>query len=390
MDMQASASPIRVGGKGANGHNGSVHVDVAGIEIQFDLLRCQQLWGGMPAVTMWAESSLAGLMLGLHRMVGTQRFNLALQSGGRDSIEGDWAFISRYPTFEEGFAALAEVANAAGWGGWELLSIDRERHEAVFRVRSSWEALYQRALGVCWGSSMIAGKFAGLCARLFGENCWAEQTRFAARGDEVDELRVRPSDRTVEGELDHLLETDEATRADLAVAMQQLRREVDERRIAEEALRQSEQEKLALIAQQQQTIVTMSTPIIQVWRGVLSLPITGALDAERAAEIMEKLLQRIVEAGARAAIIDVTGVESVDAQTAEHLVRIARAIELLGARAVVTGIRPSVAQAIVAIGADLASLATVATMEEGLKLSWQWMGLAMAPVSAQPRQQRQP
>lgn len=363
----------------------SVHVNVAGVDIQFDLERCLQLWSGLPALTLWTESSLAGLMLGMQRMVGTERFNLALQSGGRDSIEGDWSYISRYGSFEEGFAALAVVAKVAGWGGWELVALDRERRQARFRVQCSWESLYQRALGVCWGSSMIAGKLAGLCSRLFSQNCWAEQTAFAARGDDADELVVRPSDRTVEGELERLLEGDEATRADLAVALEKLRREVEERRAAEEALRQSEQEKLALIQQQQRTIVTMSTPIIQVWEGVLSLPIVGALDARRASDIMQTLLQRIVQAGAQYAIIDLTGVESVDDLTAHHLVSITRAIGLLGARAVITGIQPSVAQAIVALGVDLASLDTVANLEEGLKRCWAWMGVTMVETRAESR-----
>lgn len=364
---------------GAAHLNGAHRFDVAGVDIQFDLRRCLQLWCGMPAVTMWTESSIAGLMLGLQRMVGTERFNLTLQSGGRDSVDGDWGVISQHPSFEEGFQAIAVIAKVAGWGGWEIVSIDRERREARFRCRNSWEGIYQRQLGVCWGSSLIAGKFAGMASRLFGENCWAEQTAYLARGDEHDEFLVRPSDRTVESELERLLESDAATRADLAVALHKLQREVAERRLAEEALRRSEQEKLQLIARQQHTIVTMSTPIIQVWKGVLTLPLVGGLDAERAADVMQKLLDRIVATGAQYAILDLTGVDSVDEATADHLLRIMRAIELLGARTVVTGIRPAVARSIVALGVDLASLTTVANLEEGLKVCWRWMGVLPAP-----------
>jgi rsbT co-antagonist protein RsbR len=290
--------------------------------------------------------------------------------------------ISRAPSFEEGFQAIATIASVAGWGGWEIVSLDREKREARFRSRSSWEGLYQKRLGVCWGSSMIAGKFAGMASRLFGVNCWSEQTAFIARGDEADEFLVRPSDRTVEGELERLLESDAATRADLAVALRKLMCEVEERRAAEEALRKSEQEKLELIARQQQTIVTMATPIIQVWKGVLTLPIVGALDAARAADVMEQLLERIVATSAQAAIIDLTGVDSVDESTADHLLRIVRAIQLLGARAVITGIRPAVAQSIVALGVDLAALTPMANLEEGLKACWRWM--APAPGARPP------
>lgn len=371
-ESTTATAMFQAGGNGAAA-DGALRFNVRDVDVELDPLRGVQRWAGTPAVVMWIDSTVAGLMLGLQRMVGTERFNLALQGGGRDSVSGDWAVISAHPTFEEGFQAIANIASAAGWGGWEIVSIDREAREARFRSRSCWEGLYQKRLGVCWGSSLIAGKFAGMATRLFGVNCWSEQTAFIARGDEADEFLVRPSDRTIEGELDRLLESDAATRADLAVALRKLMREVEERRAAEEALRRSEQEKLDLIARQQQTIVTMATPIIQVWKGVLTLPIVGALDAARAADVMEQLLQRIVTTSAHAAIIDLTGVESVDESTADHLLRIVRAIKLLGAHAVITGIRPAVAQSIVALGVDLAALTPMANLEEGLKLCWRWM-----------------
>ena len=80
---------------------------------------------------------------------------------------------------------------------------------------------------------MLAGKMAGYCSKLFGANCWAEQTAFVAKGDECDEFVVRPSERSVEKEIEDLLATDEATRADMAVAMQKLRDEIAEREAAE-------------------------------------------------------------------------------------------------------------------------------------------------------------
>lgn len=359
-----------------------LRVEVGGVEVTFEFARGMQFYLGQPTITMWTETSMAGLMLGMQRMVGAERFNLALQSGGRDSVEGDWQHISGFATFEEGLRSLAKVAASAGWGLWEVVSIDRERTEARFRCKNGWECIYQRALGVCWGSSMMAGKFAGLCTRLFGANCWAQQVSFQARGDDADEFLVRPSDRTVEGELERLLDTGEATQADLAVALQKLRTEVEERRATEEALRHSEQEKLFLIEQQQKTIVALSTPIIQVWDGVVTLPIVGTLGASRAATIMVNLLQVIVERGARHAILDLTGVERVDAETADHIVRLVRAVELLGARAIVSGIRPKVAQTLVEIGVDLSSLWTAANLQEALKSCFRSMGVqaGMAPA----------
>jgi len=355
--------------------NTPVEVDVAGFKVVFDLNRGMQLFAGNPTISMWTETSVAGLMLGLSRMVGTERFNLAMQSGGRDSVDGDMAFISRSPSFEEGFAALSVVAAAAGWGLWEIVSLDRETRQGIFRCRNSWEGMYQRALSVCWGSAMVAGKFAGMLTRLFGENCWAQQTKFQARGDEFDEFWVHPSNKTIEGDLEALLASDAATRADLAVALERLRKEVDERRAAEDALRRTEQQNLFLIREQRKVIAAMSTPIIQVWEGILTVPIVGQVGAVRAAILMQQLLDAIVTRSARHAILDLTGVDDVDAETADHILRIVRAAELLGAKAIVSGIRPRVAQTIVELGVDLASLATVANLEEGLKSCLRAMGV---------------
>ncbi|MDI1444993.1 STAS domain-containing protein [Polyangium sp. 6x1] len=335
---------------------------------------------------MWTGTTVAGLMLGLSRMVGVERFNLALQSGGRDSVDGDWGHISTFPTFEEGFASLALIAAAAGWGLWEVVSLDRDTEVGRFRCKNGWEATYQRTLSVCWGSGMMGGKFAGFCARLFGKNCWAQQVLFQARGDEADEFIVRPSDRTVEGDLERLLAADAATRADLAVALERLRQEVEERRATEDALRRTEKENAFLIDQQARTIAALSTPIMQVWEGILTLPIVGQVSGARATTIMQALLQEIVQRGAHYAILDLTGVDALDAETADHLLRIVRAAELLGARAIVSGIQPKVAQTIVQLGVDLAGLTTVADLEEGLKTALRSMGVRAPAPGLSPSQ----
>src|SRR6478672_7180438 len=194
----------------------------------------------LPVVMMWIDTTLASFMAALQAMVGTERFILALQSEGRKSIEADWQVISQFKDFHQGFKAIHAVAWVSGWGDWEILSLDCEQKQGCFRIKNSWEGRYQKALGVCWGSAMVAGKLAGYCSRLFKTNCWAEQTAFIANGDQYDEFLVRPSKRSIEEEIDKLLITDEGTRADMAVALQKLRQEIAERKRTEEALRQSE------------------------------------------------------------------------------------------------------------------------------------------------------
>jgi GAF domain-containing protein/anti-anti-sigma regulatory factor len=133
-------------------------------------------------------------------------------------------------------------------------------------------------------------------------------------------------------------------------------------------LQAAHDEIVALSVAQQATIRSLSTPIIQVWDGVLAIPVVGMLDNERAAEIMQNLLDRISSSRARAALIDLTGVDVVDAATAGHLVRVVRAIKLLGAQGIITGIHPLVAQMMISLGLDISGLITCATLRDALRM----------------------
>lgn len=344
-------------------------VEIAGVTVAWEVDKGLNLWDGIPALSMSVPTTVAGMMAGLHRMVGTERFNLALQAGGRESAERDSAILSKLASFEEGFAALAEVSAAAGWGRIRLVALDRAAGEARITVENSWESAYQKALDVCWGSSMMAGRLAALVGHLFNTNCWTEQTAFAARGDEHDAFVVRPSERTVDEEIKSLSASSKGTAADLAMALANLKREIDERQQVETELR----DKLAFIHRQEEAIRAMSTPIIQIWDGVLTLPVVGQLDSSRASSMMEQLLAEIVRTRSRFAILDLTGVDMVDTSTADHFLKIMRAVELLGARCVVTGIRPGVAQTMVSLGVDLASISTLRNLQEGLKACMRWL-----------------
>lgn len=329
-------------------------------------------------MTAWIESTMAGFLSTVQRMVGTERFVLGMQQGGRDSIEGDWAVISSKPTFEEGFAALADIAAAAGWGRWELVSLDKTAHEARVRVHNNWESIAQRALGVSWGANFVAGKLAAYLQRYFDvPACWAEQTAYLANGDACDEFVIHPSTTSLEDRLEDLFASDQVTKADLAVALERARREADERSKAESELR----EKLELIAKQDEAIKVLSTPIIEVWEGVLTLPLFGVVDSQRAAETMERLLHAVMEKGATHAIIDLTGVEVVDTSTADHIGRLVKAAGLIGAQCIITGIRPAVAQTIVNIGIDLSTIITLSTLREALRHCMR--ATSVAPQKAQ-------
>ncbi|WAS93202.1 STAS domain-containing protein [Nannocystis punicea] len=137
---------------------------------------------------------------------------------------------------------------------------------------------------------------------------------------------------------------------------------VTEQREGERALR----EKLLQIEQQQQVIRELSTPIVEVWDRVLTVPIIGMIDRGRATELMDNLLQAVARTRARFAILDVTGVEEVDTGTAGHLVGLVRAIRLLGAEGVITGIHPNIARTIVTLGVETGALTVRASLREAL------------------------
>ncbi|WP_437680974.1 PAS domain-containing protein [Sorangium sp. So ce131] len=135
-----------------------------------------------------------------------------------------------------------------------------------------------------------------------------------------------------------------------------------------ERQKQAIADQLAVIQRQQALIRALSTPVLQVAEGVLAVPLIGALDDARAADVTSKLLDEVVRTGARFAIIDVTGIDSVDAATADHLVRIVRAIRLLGARGVLTGIGPAVAQSMCGVGVDLSGVTTHGNLRAGIEV----------------------
>lgn len=127
------------------------------------------------------------------------------------------------------------------------------------------------------------------------------------------------------------------------------------------------EEKLATIERQQIAIRELSTPVIEVWSGVLCLPVVGIMDTTRSAEMTDALLRSVADKKARCAIIDITGIEVMDTGTADHFMRMARAVRLLGAECYLTGISPSIAQTIVHMGVDLRGIVTYRTLRDALQ-----------------------
>lgn len=130
----------------------------------------------------------------------------------------------------------------------------------------------------------------------------------------------------------------------------------------------------AVIMRQQQEMLELSTPVVKLWDGVLALPIIGTLDSTRTQTIMENLLEKIVETGSELAIIDITGVPTVDTLTAQHLLKTVTAARLMGAECIISGIRPQIAQTIVHLGVELGDIITKANLADAFRVAMQRSG----------------
>ena len=132
-----------------------------------------------------------------------------------------------------------------------------------------------------------------------------------------------------------------------------------------------------VITRQQEEMLELSTPVVKLWDGILALPMIGTLDSNRTQVVMESLLQRVVETGADVAIIDITGVPTVDTLVAQHLLKTVTAARLMGADCIISGIRPQIAQTIVHLGVELGDVITKATLADAFAIALQRRGLTV-------------
>jgi rsbT co-antagonist protein RsbR len=138
-----------------------------------------------------------------------------------------------------------------------------------------------------------------------------------------------------------------------------------------------QKERNQVIARQQQEMLELSTPVVQLWEGVLALPLIGTLDSARTQVVMQNLLEAIVQTGAEIAIIDITGVPTVDTLVAQHLLKTIAAARLMGADCIVSGIRPQIAQTIIHLGVDLTNVITKATLADAFAIALRRSGMAV-------------
>lgn len=144
-------------------------------------------------------------------------------------------------------------------------------------------------------------------------------------------------------------------------------RDLTERKEAEDKIKRQAQEILEMA----------SVPVVQVWEGIVLVPLIGTLDSARTQQLMERLLQHVADSGSPVAVIDITGVPTIDTQTAQHLIETVSAVRLLGAAVVLTGVRPTIAQTLVHLGVDLSHVATRSSLAAGLRTAMDLLNLTV-------------
>ena len=146
-------------------------------------------------------------------------------------------------------------------------------------------------------------------------------------------------------------------------------RDLSERKRSDEKLKKQAEE-----------IMEMATvPVVQVWEGIVLVPLIGMLDSQRTQQLMERLLHRVTETGSPIALLDITGVPAIDTQTAQHLIETVSAVRLLGAEVILTGVRPVIAQTLVHLGIDLANVITRSSLAAGLRMALEILELKVGP-----------
>lgn len=140
---------------------------------------------------------------------------------------------------------------------------------------------------------------------------------------------------------------------------------------------QYQQSREDIISRQQQDMLELSTPVAKLWEGILVLPLIGTLDSARTQQVMENLLQKIVETGSSVAIIDITGIPTVDTLVAQHLIKTMSAARLMGADCIVSGIRPQIAQTMVHLGISLQDVTTKATLADAVSFAMRQAGFTI-------------
>ncbi len=327
-------------------------------------VRPQGLFLGATRALLYSHVAIEMLRKQLFHQVGEELARAILAQAGRHGGFNDAQLLLQEQSFDSLEAMVAAqygLLSQSGFGAFQIADLivkktDGEVYLRVFCHNSPEAESHLRLFGraevpVC---CHLVGYSSGWASSMTGLQLLTIETRCVAKGDARCEFETLPYQDFVGPEAAFWKRVFENTGLSMA-------RELKDKLTTIEA-------QLALIQRQRVALTALAAPILQIADGVLTLPMIGAVDSERASIMSERLLDTIVAQRARAVIIDVTGIETLDSQTAQHLSRMAQAARLLGVRVVVSGISPAVAKVLVAQAVGLQDVATYRTLQDALRL----------------------
>jgi anti-anti-sigma regulatory factor len=318
---------------------------------------------GHERMLLFRQQAFAQLRELLHDLMGSRLARALLMQFGYQCGRGDFETLSTMYPWDSDLDRLGAGPAMHAWEGIvrvepQVAEFDRARGHFDFRGlwKNSYEAeVHLQRFGpahepVCYS---LCGYGSGWCSAFMGTPVLEIERRCVGAGDPVCEWEIHPID--VWGpEADPWREALHSTEASVSRELQ---------------------EKLAIIEAQRRAIQELSSPIIQVWDEILALPVIGLLDDPRAAHLTARMLDAVQRTRARYALIDLTGVATVDTASAGHLVALVRALGLLGCACSVCGIAPAVARTVVTVGIDLREVRTFSTLAAALAAALAELGL---------------
>jgi anti-anti-sigma regulatory factor/predicted hydrocarbon binding protein len=324
---------------------------------------------GKDRLLIFREEAFGTLRTMLMEQLGDELARVYLSKFGYRCGEGDYKALKSMFTWDSEHDELGAGPVMHMWEGIvhvELAGLVFDRSKGEFFTGVTWKNSYEAethlmSLGksdepVC---HTLTGYASGYCSAFMGLPMVAIELQCMGKGDAVCTAEIRRSDAW----------GPEADRWKHALT-------------ADVSIWQELDNKSKELHRYQKTLSDLTTPIIQVWDGVVVVPVIGVVDSKRSAAMMEAVLARVTADAIRCVIFDVTGVEVVDTYTASHIFKLAAATRLLGASFILSGIRPEVARTLVQIGLELGSLTTCRSLKEGLEKSFELLGLSV--VGARP------
>ena len=324
---------------------------------------------GEDRMLLFRQDAFASLRKLLFEQLGEDLSHALLSQFGYRCGHGDHHVLTTRYNWDTELDEMSAGPVMHTWEGIvhvEPTFLEFDKKAGHFHMRGIWRNSYEAEIHrASFGPSQhpvchsLTGYASGWCSAFFGAPLLAIETMCAGVGDPHCQFEIRRPDAWGP-------EADRWRNA-LVANNYSISRELAE--------------KLSTIEHQRQAITQLSSPIIQVWAGVLTVPIVGEIDATRASHLLDNLLAEVLRTRARYTILDLTGVDAVDTAAVDHFFRILRAIELLGARCIMTGIKPAVAQAMISLGVDMSRVSTMATLADALQSCLRGMGYAVTQTT---------